>query len=120
MIQQREPAALRKARIELNAEQSAPEPNLQLIKHINIRIDRLEDQHHSKRWQVVDFQDLPVGQVFKFNRTMHKSEYTLEIQPKLHYAMKSQGCCAIIVSKGMDQGALVNLAPRRPVYTKGR
>ena len=119
MIKQKEPAALRKARLELNAEKSAPEPNLQLIKHLNIRIDRLEDQHHSKRWQVVEYQDMPVGQVFTFTRTMHKSEYAMEIQPKRHHAMKSQGC-AIIVSKGMDQGALVNLAPRRPVYTKGR
>ena len=120
MITPHELSALKKARLELVAAEAIPSDKRQLIKRIQMRIDRLEDQHHSKRWyDDVEFQDMPVGQIFTFIRTTHKSDQCLEIQPKTHHAMKSQGC-AIIISKGMDQGSLINLDPRRKVRTKGR
>ena len=119
MITTHELPALKQARLELIEAESRPKDSRQLIKRINMRIDRLEDQHHSKRWyDDVEYQDMPVGQIFTFKHIVTKKP-TLQIQPKIHHAMKSQGC-AVIVSKGMDQGSLINLDPRRLVRTKGR
>jgi hypothetical protein len=114
----REPQKLMEMRIRLAAEDEQIDPNRQLQRKLRMGIDRLESQHLGKVWREVEYQDLPPGQVFQFRRTTHKSEATMQIQPKIHHAMRgSDG--AMIISKGMDQGTMVYLKSDRIVLTKG-
>jgi len=114
----REPKKLMDMRISLAAEDAKKDPNRQLQSKLRVGIDRLESQHLGKVWKEVEYQELPPGQIFSFKRSTHREDQVMEIQPKIHHAMRgSDG--AMIVSKGMDQGTMVYLKPDRIVLTKG-
>ena len=96
-------------------------------------ISRIKDRYHKGKWVEAEFRDVPCGTMFKTTISLNEnkqdkivhgrrvhgtktsmqgcSEYTL---------MKSSGLACFILTRGMDQGSLLDLDPKRIVIVRHR
>ena len=95
--------------------------NLKIVA-IKVKMNSIKSRLVKNNWVECEFQDLPMGSVFSTNISLsvkyNKSGGLRKSGAKDYKCMNSCGSTAFILSRGYDQGSMLDLDANRPVWTR--
>ena len=102
---------------------SARNTNLKIVA-VKVKMNAIRSRLVKNQWAEIEFQDLPMGTVFRAHISLDHSKKTnkdgseKKSGAKEYIFMKSCGPTAFILSAGYDQGSMLDFKPGRAVWAR--